>query len=180
MPRAIPGEGLHGAQAGCAAAAPAVLELLLPPSVPQPADISPVHRLTAFVLKSFGQARAYVAIEERHITDALLWLQKQQKTTGCFRSVGKLFNNALQVGWGGRTCSQSWAGPSTSLACAQGSGGRPVLVARHGRTHLLLSPLQGGVSDELSLSAYVTAAMLELGLSPTVRMTPSSLEGLVG
>jgi len=41
-------------------------------------------------------------------------------------------------------------------------------------------PLQGGVSDELSLSAYVTAAMLELGLSPTVRMTPSSPEGLVG
>ncbi|NWT13337.1 A2ML1 protein, partial [Vireo altiloquus] len=74
--------------------------------------------LTAFVLKSFGQARAYVAIEERHITDALRWLRQQQRDGGCFRSVGKLFNNALQ----------------------------------------------GGVSDELSLSAYVTAAMLELGL----------------
>ncbi|NXX49767.1 A2ML1 protein, partial [Tricholaema leucomelas] len=77
--------------------------------------------LTAFVLKSFGQARAYVAIEERHIEDALRWLQGQQQQQGCFRSVGKLFNNALQ----------------------------------------------GGVSDELSLSAYVTAAMLELGLAPT-------------
>ncbi|XP_068516653.1 alpha-2-macroglobulin-like protein 1 [Anas acuta] len=77
--------------------------------------------LTAFVLKSFGQARAYVAIEEQHITDALHWLQRQQLKTGCFRSVGKLFNNALQ----------------------------------------------GGVSDELSLSAYVTAALLELGVSPT-------------
>lgn len=54
-------------------------------------------RLTAFVLKSFGQARAFVAIEERHITDAQHWLQKQQKESGCFRSVGKLFNNALQV-----------------------------------------------------------------------------------
>lgn len=32
--------------------------------------------------------------------------------------------------------------------------------------------LQGGVSDELSLSAYVTAALLELGVSPTVRTTP--------
>ena len=53
-------------------------------------------------------------------------------------------------------------------------------VAWHGWTHLPLSPLQGGVWDELSLSAYVTAAMLELGLSPTVRMTPSSPEGLVG
>ncbi|XP_075631402.1 alpha-2-macroglobulin-like protein 1 isoform X1 [Balearica regulorum gibbericeps] len=88
--------------------------------------------LTAFVLKSFGQARAYVAIEERHITDALHWLQKQQRKTGCFRSVGKLFNNALQ----------------------------------------------GGVSDELSLSAYVTAAMLELGLSPTDPKVSSALQCL--
>nr|XP_009941969.1 PREDICTED: alpha-2-macroglobulin-like [Opisthocomus hoazin] len=88
--------------------------------------------LTAFVLKSFGQARAYVAIEERHITDALRWLQKQQQETGCFRSVGKLFNNALQ----------------------------------------------GGVSDELSLSAYVTAAMLELGLSPTDPGVSSALQCL--
>ncbi|KAL2295136.1 LOW QUALITY PROTEIN: hypothetical protein Nmel_018289 [Mimus melanotis] len=83
--------------------------------------------LTAFVLKSFGQARAYVAIEERHITDALRWLRQHQRKRGCFRSVGKLFNNALQ----------------------------------------------GGVSDELSLSAYVTAAMLELGL-PTVEPAVSS------
>ncbi|NXQ99327.1 A2ML1 protein, partial [Sagittarius serpentarius] len=88
--------------------------------------------LTAFVLKSFGQARAYVAIEERHIKDALRWLQKQQQETGCFRSVGKLFNNALQ----------------------------------------------GGISDELSLSAYVTAAMLELGLSPTDPKVSSALRCL--
>lgn len=40
-------------------------------------------------------------------------------------------------------------------------------------------PLQGGVSDELSLSAYVTAAMLELGLPTLVRMDPSSPQGLV-
>ncbi|KAL9823765.1 alpha-2-macroglobulin-like protein 1 [Geothlypis trichas] len=83
--------------------------------------------LTAFVLKSFGQARAYVAIEERHITDALRWLQQRQRKSGCFRRVGKLFHNALQ----------------------------------------------GGVSDELSLSAYVTAAMLELGL-PTLEPVLSS------
>ncbi|NXI17947.1 A2ML1 protein, partial [Irena cyanogastra] len=83
--------------------------------------------LTAFVLKSFGQARAYVAIEERHVTDALRWLQQGQRKSGCFRSMGKLFNNALQ----------------------------------------------GGVSDELSLSAYVTAAMLELGL-PTLEPVVSS------
>uniref|UniRef100_A0A8C3XEY3 A2ML1 protein n=1 Tax=Cyanoderma ruficeps TaxID=181631 RepID=A0A8C3XEY3_9PASS len=88
--------------------------------------------LTAFVLKSFGQARAYVAIEERHITDALRWLQQHQRESGCFRSVGKLFNNALQ----------------------------------------------GGVSDELSLSAYVTAAMLELGLTTLEPAVSSALKCL--
>ncbi|NXN07665.1 A2ML1 protein, partial [Indicator maculatus] len=88
--------------------------------------------LTAFVLKSFGQARAYVAIEEQHIREALRWLQEKQQPRGCFRSVGKLFNNALQ----------------------------------------------GGVSDELSLSAYVTAAMLELGLSPTDPTVSSALRCL--
>uniref|UniRef100_A0A8D2NL91 Alpha-macroglobulin-like TED domain-containing protein n=1 Tax=Zosterops lateralis melanops TaxID=1220523 RepID=A0A8D2NL91_ZOSLA len=88
--------------------------------------------LTAFVLKSFGQARAYVAIEERHITDALRWLQQHQSKSGCFRSVGKLFNNALQ----------------------------------------------GGVSDELSLSAYVTAAMLELGLPKLEPVVSSALKCL--
>ncbi|NXS29750.1 A2ML1 protein, partial [Pomatostomus ruficeps] len=88
--------------------------------------------LTAFVLKSFGQARAYVAIEERHITDALRWLRRHQRDSGCFRSVGKLFNNALQ----------------------------------------------GGVSDELSLSAYVTAAMLELGLPAQEPAVSSALKCL--
>ena len=73
-----------------------------PAPVSDPSDVSLARRLTAFVLKSFGQARAYVAIEERHITDALRWLQEKQRETGCFRSVGKLFNNALQVGqWAG-------------------------------------------------------------------------------
>ncbi|NXM16131.1 A2ML1 protein, partial [Ploceus nigricollis] len=88
--------------------------------------------LTAFVLKSFGQARAYVAIEERHITDALRWLEQRQKKSGCFQSMGKLFNNALQ----------------------------------------------GGVSDELSLSAYVTAAMLELGLPRLEPVVSSALKCL--
>ncbi|XP_067167896.1 alpha-2-macroglobulin-like protein 1, partial [Apteryx mantelli] len=88
--------------------------------------------LTAFVLKSFGQARAYIAVDEQHIKDALGWLQKQQQDTGCFQSVGKLFNNALQ----------------------------------------------GGISDELSLSAYVTAALLELGLAPTDPMVSRALQCL--
>ncbi|XP_034611566.1 alpha-2-macroglobulin-like protein 1 isoform X5 [Trachemys scripta elegans] len=88
--------------------------------------------LTAFVLKSFGQARDYISIDEKHLEDALRWLQRRQRKTGCFRSVGKLLNNALQ----------------------------------------------GGVVDELSLSAYITAALLELGQPLTDLMVTRALQCL--
>ncbi|KYO44382.1 hypothetical protein Y1Q_0012141 [Alligator mississippiensis] len=86
--------------------------------------------LTAFVLKCFGQARPYIFIDQEHIEDALRWLQQHQLESGCFQSVGKLLNNALQ----------------------------------------------GGISDEISLSAYITAALLELGQALTVRTSPAFLE----
>ncbi|XP_038241338.1 alpha-2-macroglobulin-like protein 1 [Dermochelys coriacea] len=88
--------------------------------------------LTAFVLKSFGQARPYISIDEKNLEDALRWLQRHQLKSGCFRSVGKLFNNALQ----------------------------------------------GGVVDELSLSAYITAALLELGQPLTDPMMTRALQCL--
>lgn len=45
-----------------------------------------------------------MAIDEQHVAAALRWLRKQQQETGCFLSVGKLLNNALQVGqWVGGT-----------------------------------------------------------------------------
>nr|XP_023969001.1 alpha-2-macroglobulin-like protein 1 [Chrysemys picta bellii] len=88
--------------------------------------------LTAFVLKSFGQARPYISIDEKHLEDALRWLQLHQLESGCFRSVGKLLNNALQ----------------------------------------------GGVVDELSLSAYITAALLELGQPLTDPMVTRALQCL--
>ncbi|XP_063250386.1 alpha-2-macroglobulin-like isoform X2 [Prinia subflava] len=54
--------------------------------------------LTAFVLKSFAQARPHIFIEERHIQDALNWLTQKQKENGCFRSSGTLLNNAMKGG----------------------------------------------------------------------------------
>lgn len=54
--------------------------------------------LTAFVLKSFAQARKYIFIQEAHITQALLWLSHQQKDNGCFRNSGSLVNNAIKGG----------------------------------------------------------------------------------
>ncbi|XP_028616918.1 alpha-2-macroglobulin-P [Grammomys surdaster] len=77
--------------------------------------------LTAFVLKSFAQARKYIFIDESHITQALVWLSQQQKDNGCFRSSGSLLNNAMK----------------------------------------------GGIEDEVTLSAYITIALLEMSLPVT-------------
>ncbi|KFZ53704.1 Ovostatin, partial [Antrostomus carolinensis] len=82
--------------------------------------------LTAFVYKSFAQASHFIYIDDHVQAQTLMWLASKQKPDGCFRSVGRLFNNALK----------------------------------------------GGVNDELSLSAYITIAMLEAGhsgLYPVVR-----------
>ncbi|CAO2606452.1 A2m [Lemmus lemmus] len=85
--------------------------------------------LTAFVLKSFAQARKYIFIDETHITQALLWLSHQQKDNGCFKSSGSLFNNAIK----------------------------------------------GGVEDEVTLSAYITIALLEMPLPVTHTVVRNAL-----
>ncbi|XP_036108357.1 alpha-2-macroglobulin-like [Molossus molossus] len=54
--------------------------------------------LTAFVLKTFAQARTYIFVDEAHITQALTWLSAKQKDNGCFRSSGSLLNNAIKGG----------------------------------------------------------------------------------
>ncbi|XP_058938489.1 alpha-2-macroglobulin isoform X2 [Kogia breviceps] len=77
--------------------------------------------LTAFVLKSFAQARTYIFIDEAHINEALTWLSQKQRDSGCFRSSGSLLNNAIK----------------------------------------------GGVDDEVTLSAYITIALLEIPLPVT-------------
>ncbi|XP_058025715.1 alpha-1-macroglobulin-like isoform X2 [Ahaetulla prasina] len=54
--------------------------------------------LTAFVLKSFARARSIIFVEDKHISDAQNSLTLRQENTGCFRSTGSLFNNALKGG----------------------------------------------------------------------------------
>uniref|UniRef100_A0A8C8AMK9 Alpha-2-macroglobulin n=1 Tax=Otus sunia TaxID=257818 RepID=A0A8C8AMK9_9STRI len=78
--------------------------------------------LTAFVLKSFAQARPHIFIDEKHIQDALVWLTQKQKENGCFRSSGTLLNNAMK----------------------------------------------GGVNDEITLTAYIIIALLEIPLPHSV------------
>ncbi|XP_052557716.1 alpha-2-macroglobulin isoform X2 [Tympanuchus pallidicinctus] len=85
--------------------------------------------LTAFVLKSFAQARSYIFIDEKHIQDALIWLSQNQKENGCFRSSGMLLNNAMK----------------------------------------------GGVNNEVTLTAYITTALLEIPLPVTHSVVRNAL-----
>ncbi|NXR13570.1 A2ML1 protein, partial [Semnornis frantzii] len=73
--------------------------------------------LTAFVVKSFAQARKYIYVDEKNIQDALRWLEQKQLPNGCFATKGRLFHSSLK----------------------------------------------GSMDDEISLGAYVAAALLELG-----------------
>nr|XP_009936177.1 PREDICTED: alpha-2-macroglobulin-like protein 1 [Opisthocomus hoazin] len=62
--------------------------------------------LTALVLKTFSQARDFIHIDEQNIKDAASALIKSQTPSGCFKSVGKLFNNGLMdpVVWKALNC----------------------------------------------------------------------------
>ncbi|NXT61541.1 A2ML1 protein, partial [Chaetops frenatus] len=51
--------------------------------------------LTALVLKTFSQAQDFIHIDEQNIKDAASALIRSQTPSGCFKSVGKLFNNGL-------------------------------------------------------------------------------------
>ncbi|XP_039678890.1 alpha-2-macroglobulin-like [Perca fluviatilis] len=72
--------------------------------------------LTAFVLRSFAKAQAFIYIDPANIEASVTWLKSKQRRNGCFEQSGKLFNNRMK----------------------------------------------GGVSDEVTLSAYITAAFLEM------------------
>ncbi|NXS50014.1 OVOS protein, partial [Balaeniceps rex] len=54
--------------------------------------------LTAFVYKSFAQARRYIYIDDNVQSQALIWLASKQKSDGCFENAGSHFNNALKGG----------------------------------------------------------------------------------
>ncbi|XP_039080347.1 pregnancy zone protein-like [Hyaena hyaena] len=85
--------------------------------------------LTAFVLKSFAQARSYIFVDNSHIKDSLTWLSQKQKENGCFQRSGSLLNNAIK----------------------------------------------GGVDDEVTLSAYITIALLEMPLAVTEPVVRNAL-----
>uniref|UniRef100_A0A8C3B962 Alpha-2-macroglobulin-like protein 1 n=1 Tax=Cairina moschata TaxID=8855 RepID=A0A8C3B962_CAIMO len=88
--------------------------------------------LTAFVVKSFGQAKKYIYVDDKNIQDALRWLEQNQLPSGCFATKGSFFHSSIK----------------------------------------------GSVDDEISLGAYVAAALLELGQPLKSKMMQSTLHCL--
>ncbi|XP_076322552.1 alpha-2-macroglobulin-like isoform X2 [Tachypleus tridentatus] len=54
--------------------------------------------LTAFVYRSFSQAERFILIDKKNLDKTEDWILNRQRSNGCFRKVGKLFNKALQGG----------------------------------------------------------------------------------
>nr|BAR45595.1 thioester-containing protein 2 [Niponia nodulosa] len=54
--------------------------------------------LTAFVAKSFHQARSYITIDDNVIANALKWLASKQQGDGSFPEVGTVSHKAMQGG----------------------------------------------------------------------------------
>ena len=56
------------------------------------------HRLTAFVLRSFAQARPFIFVDLDELKDTQDWITKNQNSqSGCFRKSGRLFHKRLKV-----------------------------------------------------------------------------------
>ncbi|XP_053360074.1 alpha-2-macroglobulin-like protein 1 [Clarias gariepinus] len=85
--------------------------------------------LTAFVMKSFGNAKRYIFVDQLVVDQAKTWLGQQQQKNGGFASVGQLIHKDME----------------------------------------------GGVEDEVSLSAYISAAMMELNYTVTDPVVSKSL-----
>uniref|UniRef100_A0A9L0IN62 Uncharacterized protein n=1 Tax=Equus asinus TaxID=9793 RepID=A0A9L0IN62_EQUAS len=54
--------------------------------------------LSALTFKTLERMKKYVFIDEQVQKQTLIWLSSQQRSNGCFKSDGKLFNNAWEGG----------------------------------------------------------------------------------
>ena len=58
-----------------------------------------IFRLTAFVIKSFSQARAFIPeyIDSKMLDASLVWMSRQTNFDGSFKKVGAVHSSALKV-----------------------------------------------------------------------------------
>ena len=55
------------------------------------------YRLSAFVLKSFVQAKPYIFVDDDVIHRTIGWILKHQKPDGTFEEPGKVLHKEMQV-----------------------------------------------------------------------------------
>ncbi|GFR33795.1 c3 and PZP-like alpha-2-macroglobulin domain-containing protein 8, partial [Trichonephila clavata] len=57
--------------------------------------------LTAFVLRSFSQAKRYIFIDDNALADMQTWIVARQQKDGCFPNIGQIFDSRIQGGLAG-------------------------------------------------------------------------------
>ena len=53
--------------------------------------------LTAFVVKSFANAQAYVLIDDESLQESVSWLTEKQAPDGCFAPEGRVLHKGMKV-----------------------------------------------------------------------------------
>ena len=56
--------------------------------------------LTAFVVKSFAQARRHIFIDEKDMSKSVTFLRRSQLENGCYRETGKVLSSYMMGGLG--------------------------------------------------------------------------------
>jgi len=56
-----------------------------------------LYRLTAFVLRTYAQARRYIFVDENDIKQTRNWLLSLQNDDGCFKELGMVHHKEMKV-----------------------------------------------------------------------------------
>ncbi|XP_055347016.1 CD109 antigen-like isoform X2 [Paramacrobiotus metropolitanus] len=128
--------------------------------------------LTAFVARTFFQAKDYITIDENIIKGALDWLADKQADNGSFPEVGKVFDRELQGGAGKGTALTAYVLITLLEAQSMGNYSENIKNA----TRFLEAQTKGIDTDPYALSIVNYA--LQLAGSNGLEFTSSRLEAL--
>lgn len=120
-------------------------------------------------MRTFSQGRDFIYVDPKVIDAARAWLSKLQNKDGCIKSVGKLFHNEMKVE---RDFLLNWVPQLPVLHnCSHNPQNSIDLTLEiFPNKHSYPVFCQGGVRDEVTLTAYVTNAFLELNVKPSVSL----------
>ncbi|KAH9370037.1 hypothetical protein HPB48_001914 [Haemaphysalis longicornis] len=113
--------------------------------------------LTAFVVRTLGQARQYVAFDDTELSLSTQWVLSHQYDSGCFPSIGRVLNAQLKGGVQGKSLSPLTAYVLISLLEA---GVEVPLLAQNAAVQCLTEEMSQELdSYSLALHAYALALL---------------------